>query len=213
MAGYAAALRVLTKYRTIDGRDMTLEALRPRTKGSVTVVEDMINFAVGVANSCLIPAGIEEKVWAKLSGPERFYLKMIDMEGRGLGKLDNYQNFAKAFKVRNFQILMGSVKTNASRLKSASELGGNEMGDSSDFHDSSLRGVLYALMEIEKGIDGTLVLSHLAANVKDFYENSQRDLFVALAKYLSLKLDGIRTEESSAARVLASLITNQQVGS
>ena len=29
MAGYAAALRVLTKYTTIDGVDMTKEALRP----------------------------------------------------------------------------------------------------------------------------------------------------------------------------------------
>ncbi len=30
MAGYAAALRVLTRYVIIDGRDMTAEAIRPR---------------------------------------------------------------------------------------------------------------------------------------------------------------------------------------
>ena len=29
MAGYAAALRVLTRYAIIDGRDMAIEALRP----------------------------------------------------------------------------------------------------------------------------------------------------------------------------------------
>ena len=29
MAGYAAALRALTRYAIIDGRDMTVEALRP----------------------------------------------------------------------------------------------------------------------------------------------------------------------------------------
>src|SRR5262249_50195435 len=33
MAGYAAALRVLTHYAIIDGRDMTVEAIRPRVKG------------------------------------------------------------------------------------------------------------------------------------------------------------------------------------
>jgi putative DNA methylase len=33
MAGYAAALRVLTRYAVIDGVDMTKEALRPRKKG------------------------------------------------------------------------------------------------------------------------------------------------------------------------------------
>ena len=31
MAGYAAALRVLTRYAVIDGRDMATEALRPRS--------------------------------------------------------------------------------------------------------------------------------------------------------------------------------------
>src|SRR5581483_9870023 len=36
MAGYAAALRVLTQYATIDGRDMTVEAIRPRVKGEIT---------------------------------------------------------------------------------------------------------------------------------------------------------------------------------
>jgi putative DNA methylase len=36
MAGYAAALRVLTRYAVIDGRDMTAEAIRPRVKGEKT---------------------------------------------------------------------------------------------------------------------------------------------------------------------------------
>jgi hypothetical protein len=35
MAGYAAALRVLTRYTIIDGRDMTAEAIRPRVKGKL----------------------------------------------------------------------------------------------------------------------------------------------------------------------------------
>ena len=41
--------------------------------------------------------------WDRLSGAERFYLKMLDMEARGAKTLDNYQNFAKAFKVRDFK--------------------------------------------------------------------------------------------------------------
>jgi len=39
MAGYAAALRVLTRYAIIDGRDMTAEAIRPRIKGETTFVD------------------------------------------------------------------------------------------------------------------------------------------------------------------------------
>ncbi|MGD0014892.1 MAG: anti-phage-associated DUF1156 domain-containing protein, partial [Bryobacteraceae bacterium] len=101
MAGYAAALRVLTRYATIDGRDMTAEASRPRVKGETTFVDGLIAFAVDTANECLVPQGIPKGQWDKLSGPERFYLKMLDMEARGAKTLDNYQNFAKAFKVRD----------------------------------------------------------------------------------------------------------------
>ena len=57
MAGYAAALRVLTRYAVIDGRDMTAEAIRPRVKGETTFVDGLIAFAVDTANQCLVPAG------------------------------------------------------------------------------------------------------------------------------------------------------------
>ena len=107
MAGYAAALRVLTRYAIIDGRDMTAEAIRPRVKGETTFVDGLIAFAVDTANQCLVPQGIPKAHWDKLSGAERFYLKMLDMEARGAKTLDNYQNFAKAFKVRDFRALMG----------------------------------------------------------------------------------------------------------
>ena len=103
MAGYAAALRVLTRYAIIDGRDMTAEAIRPRVKGETTFVDGLIAFAVDTANQCLVPQGIAKRHWDKLSGAERFYLKLLDLEARGAKTLDNYQNFAKAFKVRDFQ--------------------------------------------------------------------------------------------------------------
>ena len=103
MAGYAAALRVLTRYSVIDGRDMTVEAIRPRVKGETTFVDGLIAFAVDTANQCLVPQGIPKAHWDRLTGAERFYLKMLDMEAKGLKTLDNYQNFAKAFKVRDFR--------------------------------------------------------------------------------------------------------------
>src|SRR6476659_1975801 len=49
MAGYAAALRVLTGYTRIDGLDMTAEAIRPRKKGEKGFVDRVIEFAVQVA--------------------------------------------------------------------------------------------------------------------------------------------------------------------
>ena len=63
MAGYAAALRVLTRYAVIDGRDMTAEAIRPRVKGETTFVDGLIAFAVDTANQCLVPQGIPKTHW------------------------------------------------------------------------------------------------------------------------------------------------------
>ena len=213
MAGYAAALRVLTRYAIIDGRDMTAEAIRPRIKGETTFVDNLIAFAVDTANQCLVPQGIVKAHWDTFTSAERFYLKLIDLESKGLKTLDNYQNFAKAFKVRDFRALMASQKANQARLKSAVEFGRTEMSEASEFHQSALRGVLYALMELVKDVDAGEVLAHLTLNVPDYYSNqSQRHLAIELADYLAKKLELLRPEEATAARVLRELVKNQRLG-
>jgi putative DNA methylase len=213
MAGYAAALRVLTRYAVIDGRDMTAEAIRPRMKGETTFVDGLISFAVDTANKCLVPQGIPDRHWKEFTGAERFYLKMLDLEAKGLKALDNYQNFAKAFKVRDFRALMGSQKANEARLRSAVEFGKNEMSEGSELHQSVLRAVLYAVMELAKNVDGNDVLAHLTLNVLDYYSNqTQRERVIELADYLAKKLETLRPEEASAARVLRELVKNQRLG-
>lgn len=213
MAGYAAALRVLTRYAVIDGRDMTAEALRPRVEGETTFVDGLIAFAVDTANQCLVPQGIPNAHWNKLSGAERFYLKMLDMEARGAKTLDNYQNFAKAFKVRDFHALMGDQRANHARLKSAIDFVRAEMGEGSELHQSVLRAVLYAVMELAKNVDGAEVLAHLTLNVPNYYgDMTQRELVIELSDYLARRLDTLRPEEASAARVLCELVKNQRLG-
>jgi len=213
MAGYAAALRVLTRYAVIDGRDMIVEASRPRLKGQTTFVDGLIAFAVDTANRCLVPEGMPKTHWDKLSGAERFYLKMLDMEARGAKTLDNYQNFAKAFKVRDFKLLLASQKANQARLKSSIEFGRGEMGEGSEFHQSVLRAVLYAMMELAMNIDGDEVRAHLTFNVPNYYgDTTQRELVVDVADYLAKRLDILRPDESSTARVLCELVRNQRLG-
>jgi putative DNA methylase len=213
MAGYAAALRVLTRYAVIDGRDMTAEAIRPRVKGETTFVDGLIAFAVDTANRCLVPHGIPQGHWDKLSGAERFYLKMLDMEARGAKTLDNYQNFAKAFKVRDFRPLMASQRANEARLKSAVEFGRVEMSEGSELHQSVLRAALYAVMELVKNVDGSEVLAHLTLNIPDYYSDmTRRESAVELADYLARRLEAMRPEEAGAARVLRELVKNQRLG-
>jgi putative DNA methylase len=203
----------LTRYAVIDGRDMTAEAIRPRVRGETTFVDSLIAFAVDTANRCLVPQGVNRGRWERLSSAERFYLKMLDMESRGAKTLDNYQNFAKAFKVRDFKPLLASHKANDARLKSAVDFGRAEMGEGSELYQSTLRAVLYGLMELQKDVDGAEVMTHLTLNVPNYYSDmTQRELIVEVANYLEKRLDALRPDEASAARVLRELVKNQRLG-
>ena len=213
MAGYAAAIRVLTRYSLIDGRDVIQEALRPRTKGEKTFVDQLIDFAVEVANRCLVPNGIDDCYWNMLSNAERFYLKMIDLESRsgGMRKLDDYQNLAKAFKVRDFRPFMAVAKANRARLKMAVEFGKDEMGEGSQLYQSTLRAVLYALMEIQRDLEMDEVLAHLKFNVSDYYNAERRILLQVLSNFLADRLEQIRPKEARAARILKEFWANEKL--
>ncbi|MFP2904558.1 anti-phage-associated DUF1156 domain-containing protein [Pyxidicoccus sp. 3LFB2] len=209
MAGYAAALRVLTSYTHIDATDMTREALRPSVKGVQTLVDELIGFAVTIANEHLVPEGLDPKLWEKLLGSERFYLRMLDVEAAGGKKLDNYQNFAKAFRVASWMSLMASVRPNEAALKSATDFKRSEF-QGSEFASSPLRAVLYALYELQKDVEPDEVISHLRDHVPGWFD--KRPIVVGLASFLAAKLEQRRPEEASAARVLDGLIRNERVG-
>jgi putative DNA methylase len=214
MAGYAAALRVLTGYAFIDGKDMTREALRPRTSGTTTFVDELIDFAVTTANSHMRPTGFDEAVWAKMNGCERFYLKMLDMEARGQSTLDNYQNFSKAFKVPDDVRLrlMASDRANSARLSSATELGSRDMSEGSPLRQSATRAVLYAIMELQSNIEITKVLSHLHHNVDNYFSDSTiRQRVIIVTEYIADRVAQTRPKEAQAARVLAEALKTEKL--
>ncbi len=149
MAGYAAALKVLTAYSNIDGKDMVTEAQAPRQKGKKSFVDELIDFAVITAVQFLVPVGFEKSEWQKLAAVERFYLKLVEIEHQGEKKLDNYLNFAKAFRVHDSEQLMSdSSKANSARLKLSTEFKGSMMSGETELAKTPLRALLYAMYEI-----------------------------------------------------------------
>ena len=211
MAGYAAALKVLTTYGIIDGKDMAQEALRPRVAGQTTLVEALIAFAVSTANKALVPSGLVVAVWYDLEPAERFYLKMLEQESHGLNSLDNYQNFGKAFAVKDWSAMMASENANKAALRSAKEFGRAEMNQSSELFETPTRAVLYALMDLQARKDLDVVLQGLEQNLKVGAFYSARPTLVAIARFIAKKLATMRPDEASAARVLADGIENQRL--
>jgi putative DNA methylase len=121
-------------------------------------------------------------------------------------------NFAKAFKVRDFNTFLASSKANSARLKSAAEFGRSEMGETSEFYLSVLRATLYAMMEIGSSIQSDDVLAHLKLNVANWFDSTQREMVVELASYMANILEALRPEEASAARIIRDLVQNERLG-
>lgn len=217
MAGYAAAVKVLTAYSVIDGKDMVTESEQPRRKGIKTFVDELIDFAVQTAVQFLVPVGFDKGEWQKMTAVERFYLKMAEMEHQNLKTLDNYQNFAKAFKVHHFdQLLSDSSKANSARLKLGAELKGNLMSGNAEIANTPLRSLLYALFEIQKDVEVEDVLLHLMENCPNYLANKK--LLAKMADYLAEKRGTLKPgktfkpdQEASAARILAEAIRNQKL--
>jgi putative DNA methylase len=217
MAGYAAALKVLTAYSHIDGKDMVIESEAPKQSGKKSFVEDLIDFAVQTAVQFLVPLGFEKSEWQKLSAIERFYLKMAEMEAMGEKSLDNYQNFAKAFKVRqSSEVMSDDSKANHARLKLSTELKAAHMSGDGELSGTPLRVLLYALFELSKNVEVEDVLNHLGQTYPQYLRDKK--LLAKIADYLADKRATLKPtktffpeEEASNARVLAEAIRNQKL--
>jgi putative DNA methylase len=217
MAGYAAALKVLTGYSTIDGKNMVTEAESPRVKGRKSFVDELIDFAVQTAVQFLVPVGFEKEEWQRLGPVERFYLKMVDIEHQGQRTLDNYINFSKAFRVKHHdQLLADNSKANSARLKLSTEFKSALMSGDAEIAGTPLRALLYALSELSKETDSEDVLLHLMENCPNYSQN--RGILVKMSDYLAAKRETLTESksyhphaEASRARILAEALRNQRL--
>lgn len=126
LAAYVAALKVLTSYADIEGLDVQYELEKARENNTESPVTKIINTARKEAYDYLVPDGISPAVWAKLAAEERFYLKGLGMELNGVHTLGSFQELGRGFGVRDYDDLLGSTKSNAARLKIATEFRANK---------------------------------------------------------------------------------------
>jgi len=206
MAGYAAALKVLTSYTHIGGEDVTTFALRPRTKGEVTVVDEIVQQAAEAANSLLVPDGLSADTWQKLSGIQRFYLRMMDIETTGAAKLDNYQNFAKAFRVEDYSRVMGSMTANKAQLKRIPEFASRDLTESSEIGSTWLGHLIIGLQQLLAETDPQAVISQLQASLPDFIEI--RPLLIDVLTFIENKAPEKNTRD--IAEILGARIRNMR---
>lgn len=209
MAGYAAALKVLTAYTKIGETDVTTFALRPRAKGEVTVVDEIVQQASEAANSLLVPEGVAMDTWQAIGGIQRFYLRMLDMESAGASKLDNYQNFSKAFHVEDFKKVMASMTANGSRLKQVDEFSSRELTGGTEIGPTWLGHLIIAIQQLVAEVEPQSVIKTLMDDLPDYLEI--RPKLIDLARFLESKS---RSEAvRAAAEVLVARMQTQRLDS
>lgn len=206
MAGYAAALKVLTSYTHIGGEDVTSFALRPRTKGEVTVVDEIVQQAAEAANSLLVPEGLSSDTWQKINGIQRFYLRMMDIETTGATKLDNYQNFAKAFRVEDYSRVMGNMGANKAQLKQIPEFASRDLTDSTEIGSTWLGYLIIGLQQILNEKEPQTVVNQLQADLPDFME--ARSILIDILAFIEKKAPEQATRD--AADVLGARLKNMR---
>lgn len=95
----------------------------------------------------MVPDGLDAETWGAINGIQRFYLRMLDMETTGSSKLDNYQSFAKAFRVADYAATMASIKPNAARLKTVTEFKPRDLTERTELGRTPLGALIIALQE------------------------------------------------------------------
>ena len=181
LAAYAAALRVLTRYEDIEGKDIRNELFRESARGEKSDFEEMIDKAVEIACNYLIPQGIKEDVWKKLLPVERFYLKGLELEMNKEARAGAFQELAKGFAVRNYTQMYASTQANLVRLKTPTEFKRSMMSDD-EFGKSVLRNTLFAVHQVTSSEQPQNGLNWLKSELDDYW--GVRKIIMEILDYL-----------------------------
>lgn len=127
LAAYAAALKVLTQYGNLDGRDVEHEVFAVRAKNEKSDFQIVIERALGIACDTLVPRGLDAS-WRELSLVERYYLRALDIESRGERRKGMYEELARGFGVTDIKPLLKSDKANGARMFTPSGLAASLLG-------------------------------------------------------------------------------------
>jgi putative DNA methylase len=115
LAAYAAALKVLTQYSMLDGKDVEHEVFAVRARSEKSDFQTVIERAIEIACDTLVPRGLDNS-WRDLSLVGRYYLRALDIESRGERRKGMYEELARGFGVMDIKPLLKSDRANGARM-------------------------------------------------------------------------------------------------
>ena len=231
LAAYAAALKVLTQYGTLDGRDVEHEVFAVRARNEKSDFQIVIERALGIACDTLVPGGLDAS-WRDLSLVERYYLRALDIESRGERRKGMYEELARGFGVTDIKSLLKSDKANGARMhtpsgfastglapvgeantdKHPARRGRAAAGATHPFAASPLRHLLFAIRETSSADNSPEPGRQYLRDTFGQGYWGQRERFIALLEWLAALGNAVGMDEwitdSEAARILAGRLRN-----
>lgn len=215
LAAYAASLKILTSYSSIEDLDLDYElsqAISNPTKSSVvTIIEN----AKKIAYDCVIPLEFDNYLWKDLSNAEKFYIKGIESEKRGDYQLGTYQEFARGFSIAGYGQMMASEKANTTRLKTPVEMAGRTISDVPDFEHSIMRTIFEGIyVGVKEDNNPNKALGFIKSELQNYWD--KREMICQMLRFLVDIKDISNMQEhwgdsSEMADLLLTLVSHDSV--
>ncbi|MGI1660135.1 MAG: anti-phage-associated DUF1156 domain-containing protein [Desulfitobacterium sp.] len=215
LAAYAASLKVLTSYKTIEDLDLDYElnmAINNPTQSSIVKI---IEAAKKIAYDYVIPLDFESYLWKDLSNAEKFYIKGLESEKHGNYQNSTYEEFARGFNIVGYSQMMASQKANMARLKTPVEMAGRTISDVPDFEKSLLRTVFMGICTgIKEDENPSRALGYIKNELLNYWD--KRDMIKQLLSFIkdTKDIDNMSPhweQSATMADLLHSLVTNDSI--
>ena len=215
LAAYAASLKVLTSFRTIEDLDLDYELNLAINNPSESSVVKIIEAAKKIAYDCVIPLEFESYLWKDLSNAEKFYIKGLESEKHGNYQISTYQEFARGFSIGGYSQMMASEKANTARLKTPVEMAGRTISDVPDFEKSILRTVFMGIYTgIKEDENPSRALGYIKNELPNYWD--KRDMIKQLLSFIkdTKDIDNMTPhweQSATMADLLHSLVTHDSI--
>ena len=216
LAAYAASMKVLTSYESIEDLDLDHELSQAITNPSDSRIVKIIEDAKDIAFDCVVPPAFAS-FWRDLSNAEKFYIKGLESEKHGNYQISTYQEFARGFFIGGYNQLMASHRANNARLKTPMEMAGRSFGDVPDFEKSVMRTVFHGIyVGIQKEMNPQEALKFIKdkRGSENYWEEKERIGKILTFLVDSKDIDNMRphwTESAEMAKLLLAAVTHDGV--
>ena len=215
LAAYAASLKVLTSYKTIEDLDLDYELNLAINNPAQSSIVKIIEAAKKIAYDCVIPLEFESYLWKDLSNAEKFYIKGLESEKHGNYQISTYQEFARGFNIGGYGQMMASEKANTARLKTPVEMAGRTINEVPDFENSLLRTVFMGIYTgIKEDENPSRALGYIKNELPNYWD--KRDMIKQLLSFIkdTKDIDNMTPhweQSATMADLLHSLVTNDSI--